>query len=112
MAVSSNQNLNRYVRTIHKKATTSFSCTECDYSTSRQDNLNKHPRKIHDNTAPVHNIPPKIAHKNTNIIEPNENEQFLRNIEKQELSDMLCVQSKFLGGEGVVDGEGVAVKGA
>ena len=87
------KNLNRHVRTIHEKTTPSFSCTECDdHSTSRQDNLQKHLRKRH-NAALAHNKPPKIARKNTNIIEPAENEEFLRDIEQQELTDMLNTQA-------------------
>ena len=89
---TNNQNLNRHVRTIHEKMTPSFSCTECDYSTSCQDNLQKHLRKRHNNAAPAHNIPPKIARQNTNIIEPTENEQFLQDIKHQELTDMLNTQ--------------------
>ena len=71
----------------------SFSCAECDYSTSRQDNLQKHIRKRH-NAVPDHNIPPKIACNEPipNIINPTENEQFLQDIQQQELTDMLNTQ--------------------
>ena len=87
--------MNRHVRTIHEKTTPSFSCTECDYSTSRQDNLQKHLRKRHNNAAPAHNIPPKIARNEPvlNIIEPTDNERFLSDIEQQELTDMLNNQT-------------------
>ena len=49
-------------------------------------------RKRHNNVAPVHNIPPKVARQSTNIIEPTENEQFLQDTEHQELTDMLNTQ--------------------
>ena len=75
----------------------SFSCTECNYSTSHQDNINKHLRKRHNNTAPVHNTPPKIARYEPipNIIDPPTNDHLLQNIEHQELSDMLSSQVGF-----------------
>ena len=84
------RNLNRHVRTIHEKTSTSFSCTECDYSTSRQDNLQKHIRKRHNDIPTAHNIPPKIARHEPipNIIKPIENDEFLSDIEQQEMQDM------------------------
>ena len=87
------KNLSRNVRTIHDKAM-SFPCAECDYSTSRHDDLKKHMKKRHNNAPPFHNVPPKFAHHNPNIIEPNKNDQFqLTDIEQQELSDMLNNQT-------------------
>ena len=71
----------------------SFPCTECEYSTSHPDDLRKHVTKRHNNTSTVHNLPPKIAHHNPNIIEPDKNDQFLRDIEQQELTDMLSTQA-------------------
>ena len=92
---NNNQNLNRHVRTIHEKVITLFSCTECDYSTSHQDNLQKHLRKRCNNTPTTQILSPKIAcHEPIpNIIEPTENEQLIRDIEQQELSDMLNNQT-------------------
>ena len=89
------QTLNRHVRTIHEKAITSFSCTEYDYSISRQDNLQKHLRKRHNSTPAAQNLPPKIARREPilNIIEPTENEQLMKDIEQQELSNMLNNQA-------------------
>ena len=86
------KNLNRHVRTIHERAKF-FPCAECDYSTSRHDDLKKHMEKRHNNAPPFYNVPPKFARHNLNIIEPNENDQFLRYIEQQELSDMLNTQT-------------------
>ena len=88
------KNLNRHVRTIHEK-TASFSCMECDYSSSRQDNLNKHVKKRHSYAPSVHNIPPKIARHEPfpNIIEPPANDNLLQDIENQEFKDMLNTQA-------------------
>ena len=84
------KNLNWHVRTVHEKAT-SFPCAECNYSTSRHNDLQKHIRKRRNHTPSVHNILPKIARREPipNIIEPTENDQLLRDIEQQELTDML-----------------------
>ena len=50
--------------------------------------------KRHSNTAPVCDIPPKIARREPypNIVEPTENDQFLSDIEQQELTDMFSSQ--------------------
>ena len=70
-----------------------FSCSECDYTTPRKSNFNRH-LKRHNVIAPDHNIPPKIAHNEPipNIIKPTENQQFLSDIEQEELTDMLNTQ--------------------
>ena len=70
-----------------------FSCRECNYTTPRKSSLNRH-MKRHNNIAPDHNIPPKIARHEPilNIIEPTKNEQLLSDIEKQELTDMFSSQ--------------------
>ena len=44
-------------------------------------------KKRHNNTPPIYSVPPKVARHNTNIIEPTENDQFLRDTEQQELTD-------------------------
>ena len=90
---ANNQNLNRHVRSMHEKSSTSFSCTDCDYCTSRKHDLKRH-TKIHSNTAPVCDIPPKIACREPypNIVQPTENDQFLSDIEQQELTDMFSSQ--------------------
>ena len=68
---------------------------ECDYSSSRQDNLNKHVKKRHSYAPSVHNIPPKIAHREPfpNIIEPPANDNLLQDIENQEFKDILNTQA-------------------
>ena len=65
-----------------------FSCSECD--------LIRHTKR-HNNTAPVHNAPPKIAcHEPIpNIIDPPTNDNLLQDIEHQELSDMINSQEGF-----------------
>ena len=47
--------------------------------------------KRHNNVVPDHNIPPKTARHDPipNIIDPTENEQFLRGIEQLEMQNML-----------------------
>ena len=67
-----------------------FSCSECDYTTPRKSSLNRH-MKRHNNVVPDRYIPPKIARHEPipNIIDPTENEQFLRDIEQLEMQNML-----------------------
>ena len=50
--------------------------------------------KIHNVTAPVYNVPPKIAllEPIANIIDPTENEQFLQDIQQKEMQDMFSSQ--------------------
>ena len=63
---------------------------ECDYSSSRQDNLNKHIKKRHSYTSSVHNIPPKIAlHEPIPNIEPPANYHLLEQLEYEEIQSML-----------------------
>ena len=66
-----------------------FSCSECDYTTPRKSNFNRH-MKRHNDIAPDHNIPPKIARHEPipNIIEPTENDEFLSDIQQKEIQDM------------------------
>ena len=87
------KNLKQHQRTIHEKTTPSFSCTECDYTTPRKSNFNRH-MKRHNDIPTAHNIPPKIARHEPipNIIDPTENEQFLQDIQQQELTDMFSSQ--------------------
>ena len=74
-----------------KKTTPLFSCAECDYSTSHQDDLQKHLRKRHNDIPAIQILPPKIARHEPipNIINPTKNEQFLQDIEQQEIRNML-----------------------
>ena len=71
----------------------SFSCTECDYTTPRKSNFNRH-MKRHNDIPTAHNIPPKTARHEPipNIIDPTENDQFLQDIQQQELTDMFSSQ--------------------
>ena len=68
---------------------------ECDYSSSRQDNLNKHVKKRHSNVPSTANLPPKIARREPfpNIIEPPANDNLLQDIENQEFKDMPNTQA-------------------
>ena len=65
---TNNQNLNRHVRTIHEKSSTSFSCTQCDYSTLQKSNLNRHLKRCHIDIP--RNLPPKVARCEPYIVDP------------------------------------------
>ena len=69
-------------------------CSECDYLSSRKYDPKRH-MKRHTNTPTTLNLPHKIAHSEPipNITELTENEQLLRDMEQQELSDMLNTQA-------------------
>ena len=88
---TASKNLKQHQCTIHEKLSTSFSCTECDYFTSRKHDLKRHMRKRHNDIPTAQILPPKIAHHEPipNIIDPTVNEQFLQDIEHQEMQDML-----------------------
>ena len=68
-------NLNRHVGTIHEKSSTSFSCTQCDYSTPQKSNLNRH-LKRHTKTSFNPNSPPKVPLCEPYIVDPPPNYQF------------------------------------
>ena len=57
-------------------------CSECDYTTPRKSNFNHH-LKRHNDIPVAQILPPKIAHREPilNIIEPTENDRFLRDID-------------------------------
>ena len=59
-AFSNLGNLNRHVRNIHEKSSTSFSCNDCDYSTPRKSDLEPH-LKRHTETSFNPNSPHKVA---------------------------------------------------
>ena len=60
-------NLNRHVRTIHEKSSTSFSCNDCDYSTPRKSDLERHLKR---HTSLTSNLPPKVARCGPYIVDP------------------------------------------
>ena len=66
-AFSNLGNLNRHVRNIHEKSSTSFSCNDCDYSTPRKSDLQRH-LKRHANMSP--NLPTKVARCEPYIVDP------------------------------------------
>ena len=68
------RNLNRHVRDIHEKSSTSFSCTDCEYSTPRKSDLNRHHLKRH--TLLTQNLPPKVTRREPHIVNPQANDQF------------------------------------
>ena len=88
-------NLVRHRRTIHESCNI-CSCTQCDYTTLQKSNLKRHAKR-HSKTPLTSNLPPKITCREPilNIIEPTENDQFLRDIKEQELRDMLSSQVGF-----------------
>ena len=83
------KNLNQHVRTIHEKSIV-FSCTQCDYVTSRKHNLKCHTTKRHSKTHLTSNLPPKIARREPipNIIDPPANDHLLEQLENQEIESM------------------------
>ena len=83
--------MKQHQRTIHEKLFTSFSCTECDYFTSRKHDLKRHIRKRHNDIPTSQILPPKIARHEPipNIIDPTENGQFLQDIKQQEIQAIL-----------------------
>ena len=84
------KNLNQHVRTIHEKSIV-FSCTQCDYVTSRKHNLKCHTTKRHSNTHLTSNLPPKIACHDPfpNIIDPPANDHLLEQLENHEIQTTL-----------------------
>ena len=61
-AFSNLENLNRHVRNIHEKSSTSFSCNDCDCSTPRKSDLERH-LKRHTKTSFNPYSPPKVARR-------------------------------------------------
>ena len=78
------KNLKQHQRSIHEKSSTTFSCSQCDYFTSRKHDLKRHAKK-HTHLTP--NLPPKIARLEPipNIIDPPANDHLLEQIENQEI---------------------------
>ena len=85
------KNLNQHVRTIHEKSSTTFSCSQCDYFTSRKHDLKRHTTKRHSKTPLTPNLPPKIARHDPfpNIIEPPANDHLLEQLENHEIQTTL-----------------------
>ena len=72
-------------------SSTSFSCTECDYFTSRKHNLKRHMKKRHNDTPAAQILPLKIARHEPvpNIINPPANDHLLEQLEHEEIKSML-----------------------
>ena len=81
------KNLNQHVRTIHEKSSTTFSCSQCHYTTPLKSNL-KRQAKRHTHLTP--NLPPKIARREPipNIIDPPANDHLLEQLENHEIQTM------------------------
>ena len=62
------------MRDIYEKSSTSFSCTDCEYSTPRKSDLNRHHLKRHTPLTP--NLPPKVTRLEPHIVNPQANDQF------------------------------------
>ena len=85
------KNLARHRRTIHEKSSSSFSCTQCDYTTLRKSNLIRHTKRHSDSkTTVADNHPPKVARLEPipNIIEPPANDNVLEQLEHERLESM------------------------
>ena len=72
-----------------------FSCTQCDYFTSRKYDLKRHAKR-HSNVPSTANLPPKIARREPfpNIIEPPANDNLLQDIENHEIQTLLDQNSQ------------------
>ena len=78
----------KHQRSIHEKSSTTFSCSQCDYFTSRKHDL-KRQAKRHAPLTP--NLPPKIARHDPfpNIIEPPANDHLLEQLENHDVQTTL-----------------------
>ena len=56
------RNLVQHRRTIHEKSSTSFSCTDCNYTTFRKSSVDRH-LKRHTKTSFNQNSPPKVPRR-------------------------------------------------
>ena len=86
------KNFVRHRRTIHEKASTSFSCTQCDYTTLQRSNLIHHTKRhSHSKTSVASSHPPKVARREPipNIIEPPTDDHLLEQLEHEEIQSML-----------------------
>ena len=59
--------MTQHQHTIHEKSSTSFSCTNCNYTTSRKSNLDRHLKR---HTSLTSNLPPKVARREPYIVDP------------------------------------------
>ena len=81
------KNLNQHVCTIQEKSNV-FSCSQCDYFTSRKYDLRRHAERLMPLTP---NVPPKIASHEPipNITEPPANDHLLEQLENHEIQTSL-----------------------
>ena len=82
------KNLNQHVRIMHEKSSTTFSCSQCHYTTPLKSNLKRHAKR---HTPLTPNLPPKIARHDPfpNIIEPPANDDLLEQLENHEIQTTL-----------------------
>ena len=81
----------RHRRTIHEKSSSSFPCTQCDYTTLRKSNLIRRTKRHSDSkTTLATSHPPKVAPREPipNIIEPPANDNLLEQLEHEEFESM------------------------
>ena len=86
------KNLVRHRHTIHEKTSSSFSCTQCDYTTLPKSNLIHHTKRDSDSkTSVASSHPPKVARREPipNIIKPPTNDHLLEQLEHEEIQSML-----------------------
>ena len=81
------KNLNQHVHIIHEKSFTTFSCSQCDYTTPLKSNLKRHTKR---HTPLTPNLPPKIACHDPflNIIDPPANDHLHEQLENEEIQTM------------------------
>ena len=70
------KNLIRHQHSIHQNSDT-FSCAECNYATPRKSDLNRHIMKRHATAPTGLNPPPKVARRESSIINPPPNDRLL-----------------------------------
>ena len=85
------KNLAHHRHTIHKKSSSSFSCTQCDYTTLQKSNLIRHTNRHGDSkTTVAASHPPKVARLEPipNIIKPPANDNLLEQLEHERFESM------------------------
>ena len=85
-------NLVRHRCTIHEKSSSSFLCTQCDYTTLRKSNLIHHSKRHSDSkTSVAASHPPKVARREPipSIIKPPTDDHLLEQLEHEEFQSVL-----------------------
>ena len=90
--------MSNLVRHLHEKSSSSFSCTQCDYTTLRKSNLIRHAKRHSDSkTTVATSHPPKVAHREPipNIIKPPTNDHLLEQLQHEACLSILSSRPKW-----------------